>query len=280
MIVMTAPPCQNDYVAPYDFGMKEVDRVITEVCQKEGYIHISHYRAIFEYAEKTGSLISTLIEKDGSHPNDEGYTAMWKIMQLFLGFADGLDSWESGSPALFTTIKGSQPPYLLSTSPITDFEVGKATVCETTSFQDKTNFPGADVGLLITYRGLQNDLFSYQIYQPKEKYHTYRRTWNYGGSTWNVWEQAAMARVNGSAAVSVGTVTAETVKEIEVITTTMNSAYKLSCEIVGTIPANIMTSIHLDYTVKRVYCRFYNPTAGDIIVGNLTLSYIEYDLGS
>jgi lysophospholipase L1-like esterase len=197
MIVMTAPPTLNDNdTGTYHFGMKEVDRVITEVCQESQYIHISHYRHLLDYAEKTGS-IRTLIEKDGSHPNDEGYDAVWKSIQQRLGFTNGVTNWENGSLSNpIIAIHGNSFPYLQSTTPITDFVNGKETIIETYgTYTDIINFPEGASGRLRTIRGLANDLYSYQLFEPREVNSVYKRTWNYGSSIWNAWEKISTSNL-------------------------------------------------------------------------------------
>lgn len=281
MIVMTANPTQNDNVnTTYNFGMNEVDRVITEVCERNGYEHISLYREMLSYSETSGATLKTLIEEGGSHPINEGHDAMWRIIQERLGFVDKTSNWNDGNPSsLYTVLMGAQYPYVKSTTPISFFDRGKRTVIELESYSDISNFPEKTTGWLTTTRGFTNDLYSNQTWEPRESYNIYKRTWNFGSSTWNEWK-----KLNGNdptkttVSVTPGQINSDSVKEVEVLVTGLDKNKTPTCTVIGTLPAGIMTSTHVDYTANRVYLRLFNATSSVVDVGKLDVVCIQMDL--
>lgn len=277
MIVMTAPPTRNDESGSYKFGMKKVDQVITEVSKRNGYTHISHYREILSYSERSGATLKTLIEENGSHPNNEGYDVMWKIIQEKLGIVDSTANWEKSNPsALYTTLMGSQYPYIKSTTPITFFETGKKTVVEMDSYSDTENFPEKTTGWLTTTRGFANDLYSNQVWEPRESYNIYKRTWNYGQAKWNEWRKLnAESSVKTTVFVTPGIINNGSVKEIEVLITGLDKNKTPSVTVIGTLPTGIMTSAHVDYKANRVFLRIFNSTSSSVNVEPLEVMCIQ-----
>lgn len=280
MIVMTAPPTLNDNDSnTYNFGMREVDQVITEVCQKNNYTHLSLFRGLLNFSERSGATLKTLIEKDGSHPINEGYDALWKLIQERFGFIDNTENWKnSNTSSLYNVLIGAQVPYILSTTPIQFFEQGKRTVIELESYSDLINFPEQTQGWLTTSRGFSNDLFSYQLYEPRESYNTYKRIWNYSSDNWSDWRRLNDSKeVQNKTIIPItpGNIAANTVVNIEVLYTSINSSYFPFITVTGTIPNGVITAPHLDYSTNRVYLRVYNATSNSVTVGELKIVCVQ-----
>lgn len=93
MIVMTNNPMPNDYnnlgnvSTGVNFTMNQIDMMITEICNENGYSYISFYREMMRYSKLVGIDIQQF-EYDGIHPDDLGHELMWNILQKCLGISD------------------------------------------------------------------------------------------------------------------------------------------------------------------------------------------------
>jgi lysophospholipase L1-like esterase len=197
MIVMTATPTLNDFAddagttpnPSYKFGMKEVDRVITEVCSENGYIHFSHYRKMLDYAYNTRTPLSTLLQGRtvGSHPVDAGHKYMWYILQKELGFIDNTIKWDGlQNVPLYSTINLAFDYSTLATdSRFTFFDMFYV---NTIGFSDPNiaQYPESKPGLLRMYRG-DNIAYVWQEYIIRVSSQIYRRYWDFNTNTWSSW---------------------------------------------------------------------------------------------
>lgn len=281
MIVMTANPTLNDGNDSYNFGIREVDKVISEVTKSSGYTHISLYREMLSYSERSGATLKTLIENGGSHPNNEGYDVMWKIIQENLGILDDSLNWNDSNPsALHTVLIGSQSPYVKSTTGIDFFDKGKKTVVELDSYSDVKNFPEQTTGWLTTTRGFTNDLYSHQIWEPRQSFNIYKRIWDTGSSKWSEWRKLNQSEHISKTTVTVnpGTINANSVKEIEVLVVGLSEKYTPIISIVGSVPKNVITSAHVDYSAKRVYLRVFNTSSNPVNIDTLDVVCVQMSI--
>ena len=108
LIVMTAPPTLNDY---YEDGtknpvmnltMEQIDKVITNVCIKNNWEHISFYREFLQFCTTSNTSLEALLQSSsnplvlaGSHPINPGHLLMWKILQQKLGIVTNTHDWKT-----------------------------------------------------------------------------------------------------------------------------------------------------------------------------------------
>lgn len=192
MVVMTAPPTLNDYTdatestlnPEYHFGMKEVDRIITEVCTESGYYHISMYRKFLEYASTGKNPLENILETNGgSHPNTSGHLVFWKLLQQEIGV---IDSTIKNGKSEFSTVAGIAFDYA---TPATDsrfvqnirskykWQIGE-------SDPNIANYPEKSAGALTLSYG-DNMAYVWEEYQLRGSGKVYKRYWNV--NAWTTW---------------------------------------------------------------------------------------------
>lgn len=205
MIVMTATPTLNDYAddagkAPnttdYKFWMKEVDRVITEVCIANGYPFISHYRQLLSYSRFRGVPLSALMQGRtvGSHPLDAGHNVMWQTLQQSLGIIDNALNWDGSKAVPYSTV----PRTFDYSTPANDqkfdsFYAIYVSPAISNSNPNVSQYPEGKGGVLTLYKS-ENDAFVWEEYQVRDSGRLYRRYWNYVNPTtgnWSSWTALA-----------------------------------------------------------------------------------------
>jgi len=193
LIVMTAPPTNNDYDsagvkgAGLNLTMEQIDKVIARVCVKNGWEHISFYRKFLEYQMNSEIPLDDLLETNGgSHPISSGYLLMWKIQQLELGLVVNTYDWRTNSVDLKVMKSISESgSFILSTTPITSFRKNYITYhAIATNHSDVANYPMGLSGILKTVR-TYNDSYSYQEYIVFDKGWSFKR-YRYN-ITWRAW---------------------------------------------------------------------------------------------
>ena len=65
--------------------MNDINDIYKQACKKAGFAFISMYDLFLSYIENNGIELDTLL-RDGLHPNDDGYKAMYTILKNELGF--------------------------------------------------------------------------------------------------------------------------------------------------------------------------------------------------
>jgi hypothetical protein len=94
MIVMTENPATDDYDESGAkgswnyFTTADIDRVLTEVCNENGYSHISLYREFLNHCKATSKSINEYVESIGPHTTNAGHELIWDILQKQLGLPD------------------------------------------------------------------------------------------------------------------------------------------------------------------------------------------------
>lgn len=68
------------------YHMCDVDNIIMKLASDMNVAYISLYKKMYEYLDMTGGELSTYLNTDGLHPNDEGYKLMFKFILSGLGF--------------------------------------------------------------------------------------------------------------------------------------------------------------------------------------------------
>lgn len=194
LIVMTAPPTLNDFDSSgiknpiLNLTMEQIDKVISRVCVKNQWKHISFYRNFLEYQNKTQTPLSYLLQSysEGSHPVESGYMLMWKIFQQELGLIFNTYDWEKDKIDNETMRVLSGSGSLITTStPIADFEKNSITYHAIgNNHPDIANFPMAMGGVLKTVK-TYSDAFCYQEYIIEDKGWSFKR-YEYGAS-WRPW---------------------------------------------------------------------------------------------
>ena len=188
MIVMSPPPTLNDGEAYYNFGIKEVDKVITDVCKEKNYLHLSNYRDFLEFVGYSKSELKNLLETNGSHPIDAGYLSLWRNIQQKLAIIDNTKNWDNEPLDSIINLTTTE---VTTTTPIMDdiFSTKGAFYYSeiTDDNSDKANFP-IDIGILTTYRASVSDTHSFQEYRSRYDINTiYRRVWSFVGGVWADW---------------------------------------------------------------------------------------------
>lgn len=195
MIVMSPSPSLSDfadktfttYASGRNFGAREIDNVLTELCKQKGFIHISNYRAILDYAAKVNVKYSVLLEDLGSHPKTLGHKVMWQNIQQRFGFINDVNEWlQQGlkEVVIRTTIDSVTNTTLLSDALYQENSITYDTISSNNT--GIASFPEGKQGTLITYKPAANILL-----WGKQEYHIvsdskiYRRYWN--GSNWSPW---------------------------------------------------------------------------------------------
>jgi lysophospholipase L1-like esterase len=191
MIVMTANPVITE---EHPFGMKEVDRVITELCVEKNYIHISQYRELLELANTKQISFSSLFQTTGSHPIDTGYKMMWQTIQQSLGFIDNTAEWEeTGTDALVMQPANA----VMADTPATSFGANTINYCLISSSHSQiAQFPESLPGTLITIHTDPSGIYTYQEYYIRQSDKKYKRYWIYASSVWSAWVDDAAGKFN------------------------------------------------------------------------------------
>lgn len=209
MIVMSPPPAQSDSdTVTFHFGMKEVDRVITELCIAKNYIHISNYRNFLKIAnEKKLPFNSILQDSSGSHPLDKGYTIIWQSIQQALGVIDDSMKWQDVTP---TDIVRSSTFGI--NDPIRYYQVDKITIYLVAAGHPQIGLlPIASRGVLITYRSSEADAYSWQEYIVSDTSKRYIRYCNGNfDNSWNAWQNISTGAFSLIAGASISNTTAIT----------------------------------------------------------------------
>lgn len=201
MIVMTASPSMSDfadttytaYASGRNFGAREIDNTLTEICNRKGYVHISHYRGILEFASKTNTRLKDMLQDTGSHPKDKGHAVMWQTIQQKLGFANDVNEWFDGEKdlILFSDVTYNR---VSNTTLLTDnlFQWGSITY-DVMASSGTIGFPGDKAGILKTVKpndsSLQN--WGYQEYQLYRDNYRYIRYWK--DTAWMPWVAYTLA---------------------------------------------------------------------------------------
>lgn len=86
VVLMSANPVAvaNDADVIRNFHMEDVDNAISHLASEFGIHFISNYKGILGYCDEKGITVDSLLG-DGLHPNDSGYTAMYKNIMKGLG---------------------------------------------------------------------------------------------------------------------------------------------------------------------------------------------------
>jgi lysophospholipase L1-like esterase len=194
MIVMSATPSLSDfsdetytdYAVGRQFGAREIDNVVTEVCSKNNYIHISNYRGLLDYASKRNVKISELLEETGSHPKRRGHAVVWQNIQQRLGFANDVNEWFYQDVNL--------PEYVDSTKilPVMTpdlFPFGESYSIISSSEASSNSFPKNTGGVLKTFnsRSLSYDGYFHQTYTIYRTGEIYSRAYNESNGSWSSW---------------------------------------------------------------------------------------------
>jgi lysophospholipase L1-like esterase len=193
MIVMSPAPALDDFTdttyTTYakDFGSREIDNIITKVCSDNNYTHISLYRKFLDYASYTKTKLSDLMKDvNDAHPNDKGYSVMWKVIQTELGFMGQLTNWiETGYKDV---VHRSGYDKALNSTLLTSFQQGSVTYDIISGVNpEKANFPEATSGTLITFYPVVSsaNAWGYQEYHIYQTNTIYRRYWT--GTAWSTW---------------------------------------------------------------------------------------------
>jgi len=197
MIVMTASPSLSDfsdetyttYASGRNFGTREIDNVLTEVCKENGYIHISHYRYLLDYASKRKVNLPDFLEPTGSHPRTGGHLAMWQNIQNKLGFANDVNEWLKYSTEQKLTIIDSTK--ILPNCPVDQFPVDVSYSLIKSTDAITAGFPENAGGVLKTVKPRDTiDGYIYQTYYIYRTGKAYTRGYNEVTSTWSAWYTA------------------------------------------------------------------------------------------
>ncbi|WEA47294.1 GDSL-type esterase/lipase family protein [Priestia aryabhattai] len=201
MIVMTASPSLSDfsdetyttYAAGRNFGAREIDKVLTEVCKENGYIHISHYRYLLDYASKRKVNIPDFLEPTGSHPKSGGHLAMWQNIQQRLGFANDVNEWLRYSEQKLTIIDSAK---IMPSCPVDQFPIDVSYSLIKATDATTAGFPENAGGVLKTVKTRETiDGYVYQTYTIYRTGKIYSRAYNETTSAWSSWYAAGQITV-------------------------------------------------------------------------------------
>nr|DAI08011.1 MAG TPA: Isoamyl acetate hydrolase-like protein [Caudoviricetes sp.] len=77
---------QEEAITTNAYHMDDVDNIIMKVATDLNVEYISLYKKMNEYLDLKDEELSTYLNSDGLHPNDAGYTLMFKLILPALGF--------------------------------------------------------------------------------------------------------------------------------------------------------------------------------------------------
>jgi lysophospholipase L1-like esterase len=206
LIVLTAPPTLNDFDTDgtknpiLNLTMQQIDKVISKVCVKNGWKHISFYREFLRYQVETQIPLTYLLQKysQGSHPIASGYMLMWKIFQQELGLITNTYDWEANLvDTKSMDVISENGGAITNATLITAFRQNCITYhAISNTHTDVVNFPEGKGGTLETIRPYM-DAFGLQRYTLYQIGRTYCRYWVSGA--WSAWvPQTNMISANGS----------------------------------------------------------------------------------
>ena len=88
VVIMSSIPssAEEEAITTNAYHMDDVDNIIMKVATDLNVEYISLYKKMNEYLDLKGEELSTYLNSDGLHPNDNGYTLIFKLMLSALGF--------------------------------------------------------------------------------------------------------------------------------------------------------------------------------------------------
>lgn len=88
VILMSSLPSTltEENITTNAYHMCDVDNIIMKVATEFNLEYISLYKKMYEYLDYTGESLSTYLNSDGLHPNDNGYALLYKFILSGLGF--------------------------------------------------------------------------------------------------------------------------------------------------------------------------------------------------
>lgn len=279
MIVMTATPTSTDDEVTNNFGMEEVDRVITKVCADKGYTHISLYREMLNYLLFTHKVATDYIQSDGSHPWDAGHLLIWQILQRELGFIDDQDNWydlrevtENLKTQVYTKVLPTTAINATDDDENLVFGVNCLTLTNIPSVYGGDNsFPDNAGGMLLTLRGSATaDVYAQQLYIVTQSKHMYRRYWT-SANQWSDWIKLHnMTEIETPNTIAQFTLAAGG-RTRKVLTT---SQTLLGTSIINVTPATFMPDgVIWSWTRAsgtQIYINFHNAGLGEVTVNETT----------
>lgn len=277
MIVMSATPTTSDNEPDKNFGMEEVDRVITKVCFENGYSHISHYRLMLDYLRYTRKVATDFIQSAGSHPIDAGYKVMWQHIQQELGLIDNQDNWFDFREELQSIKVLSDWASILPTTPITEkdsngkdvFNLRAITSVAIPNGHGLTHgFPENTGGMLTTYRfSLANDMYVWQEYNVYISDSRYRRRWS--GTGWMPWLKESQMTTIDTLQVDAFTLNANSwVRKALTTTQVLSSTNLYIVSPISFIPDGVIWS-WTKASNNLLYINFYNAQGINLNLSNL-----------
>lgn len=88
VVIMSSIPslAKEEAITTNAYHMDDVDNIIMKLATDLDVEYISLYKKMNEYLDLKGEELSTYLNSDGLHPNDNGYALMFKLILSALGF--------------------------------------------------------------------------------------------------------------------------------------------------------------------------------------------------
>lgn len=85
IIIMSPIPTLDNETGTKNFKTDDIDHVYTKVASKNKMEYISVFKRMNDYCLESNTALSSLLNSDGLHPNDNGYSIMYYIICTGLG---------------------------------------------------------------------------------------------------------------------------------------------------------------------------------------------------